>query len=78
MIDPNLGKEEKRNKLKIAIAKQTKVTKENIFGEGVDVPLLGKYSQFSLNVNSTTSVRFDKKNIGRNPIVDCERKRKRK
>ena len=54
MIDPNLGKEEKRNKLKIAIAKQTKVTKENIFGEGVDVPLLGKYSQFSLNVNFTT------------------------
>ena len=43
MMDSNLGKEEKRNKLKIAIAKQTKVTKENIFGEGVDVPLLGKY-----------------------------------
>ena len=43
MMASNLGKEEKRNKLKIAIAKQTKVTKENIFGEGVDVPLLGKY-----------------------------------
>ena len=43
MMDSNLGKEEKRNKLKIAIAKQTKVTKENIFGEGVDVPLLGKH-----------------------------------
>ena len=43
MMDSNLGKEEKRNKLKTAIAKQTKVTKENIFGEGVDVPLLGRY-----------------------------------
>ena len=43
MMASNLDKEEKRNKLKIAIAKQTKVTKENIFGEGVDVPLLGKY-----------------------------------
>ena len=43
MMNSNLGKEEKRNKLKIAIAKQTKVTKENIFGEGVDVPLLGMY-----------------------------------
>ena len=43
-MDSNLGKEEKRNKLKIAIAKQTKVTKENIFGEGVDVPLLGRHS----------------------------------
>ena len=41
MLDSKAGKEEKRNKLKIAIAKQTKVTKENIFGEGVDVPLLG-------------------------------------
>ena len=50
MMDSNLGKEEKRNKLKIAIAKQTKVTKENIFGEGVDVPLLGKSRTTSILV----------------------------
>jgi hypothetical protein len=53
MMDSNLGKEEKRNKLKIAIAKQTKVTKENIFAEGVDVPLLGK--ERSVNFESKFS-----------------------
>ena len=41
-MDSKATKEDKRNKLKVAIAKQTKVTKENIFGEGVDVPMLGK------------------------------------
>ena len=51
MMNSNFGKEEKRNKLKIAIAKQTKVTKENIFGEGVDVPLLGKYKAMHTGSN---------------------------
>jgi carnitine O-acetyltransferase len=54
MMNSNLGKEEKRNKLKVAIAKQTKVTKENIFGEGVDVPLLGKHKATLRSVNDVT------------------------
>lgn len=42
MLDNNaLNKDEKKSIFKAAISKQTKVTKENIFGEGVDVPMLG-------------------------------------
>lgn len=41
MLDKDKTKQEKLNLFKSAIAKQTKITKENIFGEGVDVPMLG-------------------------------------
>lgn len=41
MLDKSKSKEDKKELFKAAIAKQTKVMKENIFGEGVDVPLLG-------------------------------------
>ena len=37
----NKTKEEKKELFKDAIVKQTKIMKENIFGEGVDIPLLG-------------------------------------
>ena len=35
------SKEERKELFKDAIVKQTRVMKENIFGEGVDIPLLG-------------------------------------
>lgn len=41
MLDESSSKDSKKALFKAAISKQTKVTKENIFGEGVDVPMLG-------------------------------------
>ena len=40
-MEGNGTKEAKKELFKDAIVKQTKVMKENIFGEGVDIPLLG-------------------------------------
>ncbi len=41
MLDGSKSKDEKKELFKEAIVKQTKIMKENIFGEGVDIPLLG-------------------------------------
>lgn len=41
MEDKDVGKEDKKGLLRQAIKAQTVIMKENIFGEGVDVPLLG-------------------------------------
>ncbi len=41
MMDDQCTRDQRRDLFKKAISKQTLVTKENIFGEGVDIPLLG-------------------------------------
>ena len=41
MLDETKDVETKKELFKAAIVKQTQVMKENIFGEGVDIPLLG-------------------------------------
>ena len=41
MLDETKNVETKKELFKAAIVKQTQVMKENIFGEGIDIPLLG-------------------------------------
>ena len=41
MLDETKNVDTKKELFKAAIVKQTQVMKENIFGEGVDIPLLG-------------------------------------
>ena len=41
MMDQSKTKSDKKELFKKAIQKQTKITKENIFGEGLDIPMLG-------------------------------------
>jgi hypothetical protein len=41
MLEESKSKDDKKILFRLAISKQTKVMKENIFGDGVDVPLLG-------------------------------------
>ena len=41
MLDETKNVDTKKELFKAAIVKQTQVMKENIFGEGIDIPLLG-------------------------------------
>ena len=41
MKDVDSQKEEKLRLFKLAVEKQTKIMKENISGEGLDIPMLG-------------------------------------
>ena len=41
MLDETKNVDTKKDLFKAAIVKQTQVMKDNIFGEGVDIPLLG-------------------------------------